>query len=167
MTQQKRRSVWFDTTIDLQVASGGELFVDLTGTLLENETRLARLTLVRTIIGVDVALSVHDAGEGSQRCSMGIAVVGREAVAAGIASLPHPDVSIDFPSSPWVMRRSDRIFGFAADQPAIFTRRVDLDIRSQRKLDNAELVFIATNNPEEGVATTVLFFGMVRALYLV
>jgi len=167
MVGQRRRSLWFDTTIDITLASGTENFVDLTGVALETETRLSRLTLVRTIVGIDIAYSVHDAGEGSQQCAFGVCVVGREALAAGVASMPHPNVSTDHPALPWVVRAQYRIFGFAADQPAVFTRRVDLDIRSQRKIENGENVFIATNDPEEGVATSVLFSGMVRSLYLV
>ena len=162
------RRVWTDTHVDLTVGSGSTPgIVDLTSTFLENEMRLAQMTLVRTIIGIDISYSVHDAGEGSQQGSCGILVASREAVQAGALSLADPQVALDKPQAPWVWRYRARIYGFAADQPTIFTRRVDLDIRSQRKLQNGELMFIGSNAAEEGVASTILFSGLVRCLFLV
>ena len=163
-----RPRVWTDTFIDLAVASGGPAqFVDLSSTFLTNEMRLAQMTLVRTIIGIDVAYAVHDAGEGSQQATAGICVVDRNALAGGVGSIPNPNVALEKPIRPWVWRAKWRIFGFAADDPTIFTRRVDLDLRSQRKLENGEIVFIANNVPEEGAASVVLLSGLVRCLYLV
>ena len=160
------RRLWTDTIIDLTQGSGGALgFVDLTSTFLSNEMRLAQLTLVRTIVGIDIAYSVHDAGEGSQQASCGICVISREAESA--SAIPGPQTANDYPIRPWVWRARYRVFGFAADQPAVYTARVDLDLRSQRKLENGELVFIARNDPEEGTASTLLFSGLVRCLYLV
>ncbi len=163
----RTRKLWADTVIDMTLATSTVDFIDLTSTFLENEMRLAQLTLLRTIIGIDIAYSVHDAGEGSQQVSCGIGVVNREALVAGVASLPQPQVAADFPTRPWVWRARYRIFGFAADQPAVFNQRVDLDLRSMRKLENGENVFIAANNPEEGVTTTILVSGMIRSLYAV
>ena len=163
----RRRSLWVDTVFGLTVGSNSENLTDLMGTLLENETRLSQLTLVRTIVGVDIAYTVHDAGEGSQQAGIGILVAGREAVLAGVGSLPQPDVEADFPATPWVWRARYRIYGFAADQPTVFNRRIDLDLRSQRKLANGELMLVVTNNPQEGATTTLTFTGMVRCLFLV
>jgi len=167
MTSQRRRSLWVDTVFGLTVSTNSENLTDLMGTLLENETRLSQLTLVRTIIGMDIAYVVHDSGEGSQQAGVGILVAGREAVVAGVGSLPQPDVEADFPATPWVWRARYRIFGFAADQPAVFTRRIDLDIRSQRKMANGELMLVVTNNPQEGATAAIQFTGMIRSLFLV
>jgi len=162
------RRLWADTKIDLSAGSGSAASViDLTSTFLENEMRLAQLTLVRTIVGIDIGYSVHDAGEGSQQASFGICVVQRDALTAGGASLPIPSIALDQPIRAWVHRSRYRVYGFAADQPAVFNRRVDLDLRSQRKLENGELIFTCNNEPEEGVASTVLFSGWVRTLFLV
>jgi len=163
----RRRSLWVDTVFGLTVGSNSENLTDLMGTLLENETRLSQLTLVRTIVGIDIAYTVHDAGEGSQQAGVGILVAGREAVLAGVGSLPQPDVEADYPATPWVWRARYRVYGFAADQPAIDNRRIDLDLRSQRKMANGELMLVVTNNVQEGVATTLTFTGMVRCLFLV
>ena len=118
-------------------------------------------------MGIDVAYSVHDACEGSQIVSCGICVVGREALAAGTASLLNPATASDYPTRPWVWKYRSRIFGFAADQPAVFVRRIDNDLRSQRKLENGELIFRGVNAPEEGVATTLLVSGLIRCLFAV
>ena len=163
----RRRSLWVDTIFNITVGNNAEVLQDLMGSLLENETRLSQLTLVRTIIGVDIAYTVHDAGEGSQQAGLGISAVSRETFAAGVTAMAQPNVEADFPALPWIMRARYRIFGFAADQPAVFVRRVDLDIRAQRKLANAMIVMVVTNNPSEGVATTLNFSGMVRCLFLV
>jgi len=122
------------------------------------------MTLLRTIIGLDVAYAVHDAGEGSQRMSLGIAMADRTAFDA--PSLPNPGNAGNFPPRGWVWRSQYRIFGFAADQPAVFTRRIDLDLGSRRKLDNGVSYFIQENIAIEGVASSVLMTGMIRQLWL-
>ncbi len=163
----QRRMLWTDTIIDLTLASGtAPVSVDLTSTFLTNETRLSQLTLIRTIVGIDAAYSVHDAGEGSQNMTCGIAVVARPSLAP-VGAIPAPNQVSEYPIRPWVWRYRSRIFGFAADQPAVFVRRVDLDLRSQRKVENGEVLFIANNDPEEGVASTVLVSGLIRCLYKV
>ncbi len=160
-------TLWTDTIIDLQMATGATAsFVDLTSTFLQNETRLAQLTLVRTIIGVEFAYSVHDAGEGSQMASAGIALVSRPSETVG-GAIPDPSQALEYPVMPWVWRYRARIFGFAADQPAVHVMRVDLDIRAKRIVKNSEVLFISRNQPEEGVATTILASGLVRCLYIV
>ena len=163
----KRRSLWVDTVLTLNVGTGTTVYQDLMGTLLENETRLSRLTLVRTIVGVDIALTVHDAGEGSQLGAMGILGISREAALAGVASLPHPQIAADFPTLPWVIRTRHRVFGFAADQPMAHHQRIDLDIRAQRKVDNGEIGLVVANDAFEGVATAISFTGIIRCLFLV
>ncbi len=161
------RRLWTDTFIDETTASGTQDEIDLTSTFLTNEMRLAQLTLVRTIIRLDIAYSVHDAGEGSQQATAGICVVSRPALSGGTATMPNPNDANAYPTRPWVWRTRNRVFGFAADQPAIDVVKIDLDIRSQRKLENGELEFLCANVPEEGVATTLLFSGLIRCLFLV
>ena len=161
------RRLWTDTLVDIAVGTGASNFVDLTSTFLVNEMRLAQLTLVRTIVGLDVAYSVHDAGEGSQQADLGICGVSREAIAGGVGSLPNPAVAADKPILPWVWRYRARIFGFIADDPAVFTRRIDLDLRSQRRLQNGEMILRVANTAEEGATSTLLFSGLIRCLYLV
>ena len=159
------KRVWADTIVDLTIGNASQDSVDLSSTFLTNEMRLAQMTFVRTIIGIDVAYSVHDAGEGSQQVSLGICVVSREAEAAGV--FPDPNNATDYPICPWVYRGRYRVYGFAADQPAVFNARIDLDIRAQRKMENGEVMFIANNQAEEGAASSILISGMIRTLFLV
>jgi len=158
--------LWIDTLIGINQGTGGTNFQTLMGGFTAPQTRLTGMTLLRTIIGLDVAYVVHDAGEGSQDVAIGIALGETDQIAAGFGSLPNPEVATDFPRLPWVWRARYRIFGFAADQPTVFTRRIDLDIRAQRKLENAIAYLITTNTAREGVASSVAVSGFVRQLWL-
>jgi len=159
-------TLWLDTLMGITNGSGGTQFQSLMGGFAAAQTRLQSMTLLRTIIGLDVGYNVHDSGEGSQNVAFGIAIAETDAFATGIAALPNPEVPLDFPRLPWVWRARYRVFGFAADQPTIFTRRIDLDIRAQRKLENGIAYLITTNTPLEGVAATVFVSGYVRQLWL-
>ena len=159
-------TVWIDSHINQTLGSGGGSFaVSLMTGFTASDTRLRRMTLLRTIIGVDVAYTVHDSGEGSQKVSLGIAVATQEAFAAAI--LPDPNVATDFPRLPWIWRSQYRIWGMPAGAADVFTRRLDLDIRSQRKLDNGEAFMNGVNDNQEGVAGAVDVVGIVRMLWLV
>ena len=159
-------TLWIDSMINATVGSGGGKFeLSLMTGPGPTDTRLRRMTLARTIIGLDLGYTVHDSGEGSQRLSIGIGISDQEAFAA--ATLPDPDVATDYPRLPWIWRSQYRLFGFAADQPTIYTRRIDLDIRSQRKLDNGVPFINGVNNNQEGVASSVEVVGIVRMLWLV
>ena len=154
---------WVDTNASLTVTSAGGQSSLITTVGLTN-SRFLQATLLRTIIGFDIAHAVHDSGEGSQLFSIGIGISG-DTVTAG--SLPDPEDDADFPPRGWIWKARYRIWGFAADQPAVFTRRVDLDIRAMRKLDNGEGFMIATNADNEGVASAITVRGLIRQLWLV
>ena len=158
--------VWIDTPMNNDVAIGGAQFLSsLMSNVTFAETRLAQMTLIRTIIGLDVARTVHDSGEGSELIGLGIGVVSQEAFAAG--TVPDPLTGLDYPTRGWVWRSHYRVFGFAADQPTIFTRRIDLDLRSQRKLENGEAFFVADAISLEGVSSSIRLVGLIRQLWLV
>jgi len=159
------RMLWIDTLVNSDVASNGQEAVDLTVDFTSEETRLAQLTLMRSILRIDIAYTVHDSGEGSQRLSLGLGVESQEAFAAGVH--PDPNVAGDFPARGWVYRGSWRVFGFAADQPAVNVARVDLDMRSRRKLENGLSFAVMDNTPMEGVAAVVRVTGWIRQLWLV
>jgi len=159
------RMLWIDTMVDSQVASSSQEAVDLTTDFTNEETRLAQLTLMRTILRFDIAYTVHDSGEGSQRVGIGIGIESQEAFAAGVH--PDPLAGGDFPVRGWVYRGVWRVFGFAADQPAISVRPVDFDIRGRRKLENGLSFIIMENQAVEGTASAVTVQGIVRQLWLV
>ncbi len=157
--------VWIDTNLNNDVAVAATGFLSLMTDVSAPETRLTQMTLLRTIIGLDLARTTHDSGEGSERLAIGVGIASQEAFAAG--SLSDPEDSSDFPTRGWVWRASYRIFGFAADQPAIFTRRIDLDLRSQRKLENGESFCTFQNTALEGTSGVVRVLGLIRQLWLV
>ncbi len=158
-------TLWIDSHLNVTTVSGDKKENSLMTGFSPGDTRLARMTLLRTIIGLDVAYTVHDSGEGSQLMSMGIGIATNEAFTAG--SLPLPNLATSFPRLPWIWRAQYRIFGFAADQPTIFTRRIDLDIRAKRKLENGIAFINWLNLAKEGVASAVEVTGIIRLLWLV
>jgi len=161
------KTLWIDTVLDLQVASGGILLASLMGNVDTTESRLTGMTLLRTIIGLHVARLVHDSGEGSEIISLGIAVAPQVAFAGGTSSLPNPALGTDHPTRGWIYRGIYVTYGFAADQAAVFDNRIDKDIRSRRKLENGEAYLTARNAADQGTSGTVGVIGLVRTLWLV
>ena len=157
--------VWIDTLIGLQAASNGSDLISLMTGTSSGESRFNQMTLLRTIVGIDIARSVHDSGEGSEVVSVAIGIGSQEAFAAN--TLPDPQTSTDFPTKGWIWRARYRSWGFGVNQPEIFVRRVDLDLRSMRKLENGEAYFTVFNTPQEGTAGQIDVTGLVRQLWLV
>ncbi len=123
------------------------------------------MTLLRTIVGLDLAYTVHDSGEGSQQVALGFGVESQEAFSTGVH--PDPETRGDFPTRGWVYRGMWRVFGFAAGQADVHVRRVDLDLRSRRKLDNGVSFIIGSNFNLEGATGSVKVLGIVRQLWMV
>jgi len=161
------KTLWIDTLLDLQVASGSTLIVTLMGTVDTTESRLTGMTLIRTLVGLHAAHLVHDSGEGSQKIFLGIAVAPQIAFTAGVGSLPDPGVGVEHPTRGWIYRAAYVSYGFAADQAAVFDNRIDKDIRSRRKLENGECYFTARNTADQGTAGTIGVIGLIRQLWLV
>ena len=159
-------TIWIDTRMNDNVAAGGgTLKKSLMSGVSSTQTRFDRMTLMRTIIGIDVGHFIHDSGEGSSVLAMGIGATSQEAFAAGI--LADPETETDFPARGWVWRAEYRLYSFAADDPTVDNRRIDLDLRSRRKLENGEMYFHAVNNGIEGVNVVLRVNGYIRQLWLV
>ena len=158
-------NIWIDTIFNEDIAVAGQSLVSLMTGISSTQSRFDRMTLLRTIIGLDVARTTHDSGEGSERVSMGIGIASQESFAAG--TVPDPETNTDFPIRGWIWRAQYRVFGFAADDPTIFTRRIDLDLRSMRKLDNGECYLVSANVALEGTSSTNKVMGLVRQLWKV
>ena len=137
------------------------------GNLSEVEIQMMQLTVLRTIIGLDVAALIHDSGEGSQDVTLGIGVASQDAFSAGVASLPNPADAGDSPLRGWIWRARYRTYAFAADQAAVFNQRVDKDIRARRRLERGECYFTAVNTNDQGTTHVVNVIGLVRQLWLV
>jgi len=158
-------NIWIDTNIDLAVASGGQVVASLMTNFSQGTTRLQQMTLLRSVIGIDFAPVVMDSGEGSTEVSAGIGIATAEAFAA--ETLPDPATATDYPTRGWVWKGRYRVWATAADRAVLFTRRVDLDMRSQRKLDNGIGYLIIDNNAHEGSTVAIQAFGLIRQLWLV
>ena len=157
-------TLWVDTRVSDNVAISGQFITSLMTGVSATETRFTGMTLLRTIIGMSVGAFTHDSGEGSAGVDIGIGVTSQEAFAAN--QLPDPETETDFPTRGWIWRSAYRTFAFAADQPAVYEHRIDLDLRSRRKLENGECYLIASNLTIEGVGHVVRLTGYIRQLWL-
>ena len=155
--------LWIDTFLnnDVTIATPDSISL-MTGVAAVN-TRLAQMTLLRTIIGLDVGRTTHDSGEGSEVIALGIGITSQEAFAAGVLS--DPNVNLDFPVRGWIWRAQYRVYGFAADDPAVHHQRIDRDIRSMRKLENGEAYMNFALGAVDGTNSTVRITGLVRMLW--
>ena len=158
------RTLWSDTLVAHDVAIGGQTALSLVVDFSTEEMRLATLTLMRTIIGLDIGYTVHDSGEGSAMIDMGIGIASQEAFAGG--TLPDPNAAGDFPVRGWVFRARGRVFGFIANDAAVYSWRLDRDIRARRKLDNGEAFVVWNNTTVEGAGGVVRVTGLIRTLWL-
>jgi len=122
------------------------------------------MTLMRTIVCADVARTVHDSGEGSELVDVGIGLASQEAFQADV--LADPDNESDFPLRGWIWRCRYRIYGFIANDPAVFNRHIEMDLRGKRKIENGELFLSLVNTAQEGASGTVNIAGIVRCLIL-
>ena len=159
-----RPGVWIDTLVSMTLTATVQQNQDMMGIASFSESRRG-WTLVRTIVGLDVAYAVHDSGEGSHLVSMGIALASTEAL-SGTASITEPDVVTEHPAGGYLYRAQYRIYGFAADDPAVYNMRVEKDLRGSRKLNNALCVFSAVSTLEEGVASATAVTGIIRQYWL-
>ncbi len=159
-------TLWIDDLMSLSVAAGSQSSQTLgPASLTDIEDRLLRLTLLRTIVRIDVAPTVPDSGEGDQVIDMGIAVVSMEAQAA--SAFPDPVVESDFPTRPWLYRARYRVYAVAAGDQNREIVRIDKDLRGKRKLENGKLMFIVDNSDNQGVSSPCQITGIIRQLYLI
>jgi len=160
-------TLWVDTLLSEDVGAGGSrdaVFLGVTG-LTSVERRLARRTLIRTIIRVDLAAAVRDSGEGDQIVDVGICMVA--AAQSVVADIADPAIETDYPALPWIYRARFRVYAVAVDDQNVHSIAIDKDLRSQRKVENGKLVWVTTNTDNLGVATAVTLKGIVRQLFLI
>ncbi len=141
------RMFWMDTIFDQDIAAGGSASQSLITGLTDVDTRLSQMTLMRTIVRMDIAPAVMDSGEGSVVVDCDIGIVTQ--VAFAFPTLPNPAAEGDFPVRGWVWRARWRVWVTAADRAVVVWRQVDVDLRSRRKLENGELFVIWENGPIE------------------
>ena len=159
-------TLWADSIVSLSIASSSRSLVNLgLPDLTALQRRIERFTLIRTIIGIDIMPVVRDSGEGDQLLSLGILVSSDTAdITTEIADPADGD---SHPLRGWVWRYRTRCYASAVDDQNIYGRRVDMDLRSQRKIENGRPRLVVRNEPNQGVATAFLVSGLIRMLYLV
>ena len=159
-----RPGFWIDTVLDTPLVVNVQNNQSLMGAASLTDDRL-RWTCVRTIIGLDVARAVHDSGEGSHIVYGGIAIVSQQAFATSgaISAVEQGD---EFPTRGWLWKSAARVWGFAANDPTVYTWRIDKDIRAKRKLDNGEMIIAFKSIADEGAAATLQVNGLVRQYWL-
>ena len=155
-------TLWIDTLHNLNVVANGSASDALTAELTVGELRVAQMTLLRTILRLDLAATVRDSGEGDQVVDLGIGVIAREAA----GNFPDPNITTDHPALGWVWRSRYRIYASAVDDQNVDIVRIDLDLRSRRKLHNG-MSFLSINNTDnQGTSTAVTLTGLIRQLWL-
>jgi len=145
--------------VDVSVASGAQSAFDLAPLLL---TENFDLTVVRTIIQLDLTEGVTAAIVGIQAMHLGIGIASQEAFSAG--NLPLPATPAADPASGWLWKASRLVQG---TQTLNSYRIVHLeyDISAQRKLGKGTLYIIIENNVFDGTAQAIRVHGEVRTLY--
>ena len=159
----RRRRQWVDTIVDEDIPSGGLNPKQLIPAAFQDEIK--GLTIVRMVFGLDIIPLVPQAGSASvdlQLAGLGVGIVSDEAVAAG--ALPDPLLEASEPVTGWLWRSlfivNEAVAGTA------FLRRVELDLRSQRKMMYGTPQLLIGNTAVTGVAFTLSVRGIVRMLVL-
>ena len=157
-----RTSFWEDTLINFQIASGAQGITNLLVNLNRDERR--GLTVIRTLVRLDLLPATPDAAFGEQALCMGIGVSSEEAFSA--AALPDPNVAGDRPARGWIFRDVYVVKDHTAEDGSSPIRRVEMDLKSKRKVDSGQLFFAFNNDPIRGTVFDVRVHGLVRMLYL-
>ena len=156
MTTPRRRREWQDIFVDESTTSGG---LDQEG-LINESFRNKGMTLVRMIIGLDiVAVSPVSGDPDNMIFSMGIGMISSEI--SETSTEINVGIQGDDPASGWLFRRR-----FLVYKDLRVHTRMDLDIRSQRKLMYGVPRLFLSNNAGSGTAFVVQTTGLIRCLYL-
>ena len=153
MPLQRRTSEWFDTVLNAQIPSSGELRLNLLSQVAEDDIK--GLTVTRLI--PDFWVTPVAAG-GLGRVGAGITLVSDEAVAA--VAFPDPTVADDQPG--WMWRQN---FIVMSDAAGVKGTHIKADLRGQRKMpsEDMNMYLIVTAGV---LIQTVDVNGMVRLLAL-
>ena len=153
-----RRRGWQDFIISESTADGTQDTQLLLGAEVDDPKGL---TVVRMVIGLSIVPAPPDVQSplAVMRVSMGIGIISQEA--ALVAAYPDPNIDEDVPVTGWMWRWNGLV-----PEVATVPVRIDLDIRSQRKLMYGSPYFIMNSNLDQETAFTVNTYGLIRVLYL-
>ena len=156
-----RSTSWIDILVSLQCVDGGDEAETLTTGTSVVDTR--GMTLIRTILRLDMFLTSVAGAYGAQRIALGIMIASQEAFATGITARPDPRTAADFPPRGWIYRNA-----VAVSQNGVstnFVTTVTADIRGVRKVEKGELILIVQSDALVGTAFTTNVRGIVRCLF--
>ena len=137
-----RGLTWIDNTVDQVVVNNTIEQVSLFEGNPPIDIR--RSTITRIIVALSVFSTTVGGAWGVQKVSMGMGVVGQSAVLAGTNALPDPLTTSERPSRGWMYFRHLAVSQNTGGGQVIF--EVPADLRSQRKVQDGELVLIVRNN---------------------
>ncbi len=166
MTMKKRPSVWVDTGIDENLATGGTKEIDL---LANAVVDLQTKTIIRWIGRILVVPSVvANSTISIQACGLGIGVVSRDAFAAAGAAVPDPLVMTEFPIEGWVIRDRSTLVNQqdSGTVEAWHFPEFRFDIRASRKVDRGIAMLRLSQLDLIAGTTAVKFSGQIRCLVL-
>jgi len=155
-----RRRVWDDAIVNEDTATGTQDSTDLMPNFQESETK--GFTLVRLIIGLDLTPNPPGVSTSADQMLMhlGIGVFSREMI--DVVDFPEPQLSNNIPMTGWLWRATYVV----AENVQVKNVRIDLDLRSQRRLMYGVPFMVMNAVLHNGVAFNVATTGMVRSLYL-
>ena len=157
----KRKTAWTDHLFNFSLGSSSSTDQELMTELIDPEKR--GCTLIRTIIDLWFAPSGPGAAYGFMASDVGIGLVSPDARVGD--AMPDPAASGDYPVSGWVWRSRVVVQGYAGSEEAAVPTRVTLDLKSSRKLDRSDPVFIQDNQTAIGTGFVTQTMGIIRLLY--
>jgi len=158
----KRRGVWVDTNVDIDIANGNSSELTLIGAYSPEQTH--GMTLVRTLFQYSLFDATGEALDGLQRFYMGVGLAPQEAFVAGVASLPNPQIQGDRPLDGWILKTVD--IAVSGPESAVQVTRRQMDVRASRKVDGGELYIVLRNSLSLGASFTVRCVGLMRMFIL-
>ena len=154
----RRRRQWQDFLVTADVADSAQANANLLDGVI---TETKGLTAVRFIIRLDLRPSTWVSNStDSQMVTMGIGIFTADAISGSV--YPDPNVSTDHPGAGWLWRYCTLVNEDQASGPA----RIDVDLRSMRKVMYGGTRLVINNDPDVGTAFTVSVRGLIRILYL-
>jgi len=158
----KRATRWETDIVSTTMTGATQLDFTLTGNLTEAELR--GNTLTRTIGRVYITPQIPGTVSGTIRVGAGIGVIERDAAAAN--AFPDPLVASDAPGRGWAWRdmlmvRDGESATEMMHPPSSFV----FDIRSQRKMYNANLILIMESSLLDGTTFTMRVAFIIRTLW--
>ncbi len=158
MTTQRRRRQWIDNFVDEAGTTGQTDELNLSG---DGDPVKAEKgsTLVRMIVDLVCIPSVFVGNSvDTMEINLGVGIVSDD-LALGSLNVGIQD---EIPISGWMWRRRSQIF----EGPSAPMWRVEMDIRSQRKLMYGEPRLFISYATGQGTPFSVDVSGIVRCLYL-